>query len=44
VAFAHPVYAYHRVAAALVWLTDVLAAIDSWTPSWAPVRVLPSAA
>ena len=44
VAFAHPDNAYHWVAAALVWLTEVLDAIDSWTPAWAPVRVLPSAA
>jgi hypothetical protein len=43
-AFAHPDNAYHWVAAALVWLTDDLDAVDSWTPAWAPVRVLPSAA
>jgi len=43
-AFSDPDNAYHWVAAALVWLTDVLAAVDSWTPAWAPVRVLPAAA
>ena len=40
-AFATPEHPYHWVAGLLVWLGDVLAAIDSWTPAWAPVRVLP---
>ena len=43
-AFAAPHHPYHWVAGALVWLSDVLDVVDSWTPSWAPIRLLPNVA
>jgi hypothetical protein len=41
--FAKPDHPYHWLAAALVWLSDVLGAVDSWTPRWAPLRLIPVA-
>jgi len=43
-AFSDPDNSYHWVAGALVWLTDFLATVDSWNPTWSPVRLMPTAA